>query len=43
MNYKVVKTNSGYAVQNTKTYTVVNVYSDIKQAEKVVQNLNKKG
>lgn len=42
MQYKVIDTKAGFAVQNTKTYNVVNVYPSKVQAEKVCQNLNKK-
>lgn len=42
MQYQVVKTNAGYAVQNTKTYAIVNVYKSQVDAERVKNNLNVK-
>lgn len=42
MQYQVIKTNAGYAVQNTKTYAIVNVYDSQLDAERVKNNLNAK-
>ncbi len=42
MQYQVVKTNAGYAVQNTRTYAIVNVYNSQTEAERIKNNLNSK-
>lgn len=40
MNFRVVETKAGFAVQNMKTYSIVILYPTKVQAEKVVKNLN---
>jgi hypothetical protein len=38
--YMVVQTKAGYAVQNTKTYVVVQVYASKSEADKACLRLN---
>jgi hypothetical protein len=40
--FKVIETKAGFAIQNVKTYVVIQVYPTKAQAEKEVNNLNKK-
>jgi len=39
--YQVISTRAGYAVQNTKTYSIVGVYTK-GDAERICNNLNDK-
>lgn len=41
MKFQVIKTNAGYAVQNTETYTIVGLYNSEYEAVKTCNSLNR--
>jgi hypothetical protein len=42
MQYMIIQTKAGFAVQNTRTMAIVNVYAVKADAVRVCTNLNKR-